>query len=92
MAGESYSLIVILVLGALGLGARWLSCRHPSPHTSTPPSNACSSRARRTIVWPAWSTSLGAIPRAPTAPLFRCCFLIDGEHTMIHIVTSASIT
>ena len=31
MAGESYLLIVILVLGALGLGARWLSCRHPQP-------------------------------------------------------------
>ena len=88
MAGENYSLIVILVLGAFGLGALGLSCRHPSPHTSTPPSNACS---RRTIVWPAWSTSLGAIPRAPTAPRFRGCFRIDGEHTMIHLVTSASI-
>ena len=31
MAGESYSLMVILVLGALGLGALGLSCRHPQP-------------------------------------------------------------
>ena len=31
MAGQSYSLIVILVLGALGLGERWLSCRYPQP-------------------------------------------------------------
>ena len=31
MAGESYLLIAILGLSALGLGARWLFCRHLQP-------------------------------------------------------------